>query len=162
MFRDYARSMHAKIPKDEPNLLKFSISLGRIEQWCEHHYPSFLVIQNNQGKAATVVDSTTTDARAKFYLSLVDKARQKEADARKAAFLQDLRDRGIIKPANATEDETLAFEEKMKQIAPADEIPWKLIIAVIVGVLVIFGGLTGLVIWVVTIYAEVGWHWVDV
>jgi farnesyl-diphosphate farnesyltransferase len=47
--RDYARQIHAKATPADPNFIKLSITCGRIEQWCEHHYPSFISLVPGEG-----------------------------------------------------------------------------------------------------------------
>jgi len=44
LFRDYARAIHRKSVPSDPNFLKISIACGQIEQWCEHRYPSFVLL----------------------------------------------------------------------------------------------------------------------
>ncbi|KAF8886382.1 squalene synthase [Infundibulicybe gibba] len=47
MFRDYARKIHAKALPSDPNFLRISVACGKIEQWCEHNYPSFIRMSTN-------------------------------------------------------------------------------------------------------------------
>ncbi|GBE86635.1 Squalene synthase [Sparassis crispa] len=42
IFRDYARRIHQKAIPEDPSFLQLSIACGKIEQWCEHYYPSFV------------------------------------------------------------------------------------------------------------------------
>jgi farnesyl-diphosphate farnesyltransferase len=44
IFRDYTRKIHAKAVPTDPNFLRISVACGKIEQWCEHHFPSFVQI----------------------------------------------------------------------------------------------------------------------
>ncbi|PPQ80435.1 hypothetical protein CVT24_001019 [Panaeolus cyanescens] len=50
IFRDYARRIHAKAVPSDPNFLKIGIACGKIEQWCEHSYPSFIQILPESGR----------------------------------------------------------------------------------------------------------------
>ena len=45
MFRDYARGIHSKAILSDPNFIHIAIACGKIEQWCERHYPSFINIR---------------------------------------------------------------------------------------------------------------------
>jgi len=45
LFREYARKIHAKASPADPNFLRLSVACGKIEQWCETQYPSFVVLQ---------------------------------------------------------------------------------------------------------------------
>ncbi|KAH9926937.1 isoprenoid synthase domain-containing protein [Fomitopsis serialis] len=44
IFRDYARKIHSKATSEDPSFLQISVACGKIEQWCEQHYPSFVSI----------------------------------------------------------------------------------------------------------------------
>ncbi|BEJ18102.1 hypothetical protein CspHIS471_0703790 [Cutaneotrichosporon sp. HIS471] len=156
MFRDYARKIHAKVPKDEPNMLRFSISCARIEQWCEHHYPSFLMIQSGgEGKATTGIDPMSTDARAPLYLDLVKKAREQAEADRREKFMDDLRARGIIKPtAPETEEQKREREERIKKMEN-EPFPWLMIIGIVGGLLALMIAMGYGVITLVMKYSDV-------
>ncbi|KDQ21051.1 hypothetical protein BOTBODRAFT_152072 [Botryobasidium botryosum FD-172 SS1] len=64
-FRFFARQLHAKAVPDDPNFLKLSIACGKIEQWCEHHYPSFVTATVSGGTTATSY-SVSGDARLRI------------------------------------------------------------------------------------------------
>ncbi|KAI0630529.1 squalene synthase [Trametes polyzona] len=51
LFRYYARSMHARALPEDPSFIKLSVACGKIEQWCEHHYPSFVRLDAVGGRA---------------------------------------------------------------------------------------------------------------
>ncbi|SCZ90297.1 BZ3500_MvSof-1268-A1-R1_Chr1-3g01900 [Microbotryum saponariae] len=42
MFRDMARAIHAKAVANDPSFIKIAVLCGRIEQWTETRYPSFI------------------------------------------------------------------------------------------------------------------------
>ncbi|KII88080.1 hypothetical protein PLICRDRAFT_42667 [Plicaturopsis crispa FD-325 SS-3] len=42
IFRECARKLHARADPLDPNFLRISVACGKIEQWCERHYPSFV------------------------------------------------------------------------------------------------------------------------
>ncbi|KAK0552133.1 bifunctional farnesyl-diphosphate farnesyltransferase/squalene synthase [Tilletia horrida] len=49
IFLTYTRKIHRKIHPDDPNFLRWAIELGRIEQWAETYYPSFVAaVQDNK------------------------------------------------------------------------------------------------------------------
>ncbi|TFK48357.1 farnesyl-diphosphate farnesyltransferase [Heliocybe sulcata] len=64
MFRDYARKIHAKASPSDPNFLRLSVACGKIEQWCERHYPSFVNVAQGQGNASQLFDPL--DARTRI------------------------------------------------------------------------------------------------
>ncbi|KAJ6480429.1 isoprenoid synthase domain-containing protein [Mycena sanguinolenta] len=69
IFRDYARKIHARARPEDPNFIRISVACGKIEQWCEYHYPSFLHFSSggNGEKISEVIDST--DARSATFLA---------------------------------------------------------------------------------------------
>lgn len=151
MFRDYARAIHAKVPMDEPNLLKISIACGRIEKWAEHHYPSFLVIQPPQGDqpARTIVDPESTDARSQLYLDIVSKARtDAEAEQRK----EDAERRQKLIDSLRVDDKTA--QESIAKHAANDGIPWVLLISIAVGIIALFGGSIGALFYLAGKYSD--------
>ncbi|KAL1713136.1 isoprenoid synthase domain-containing protein [Schizophyllum commune] len=49
IFRKYTRKLHSRASPKDPNFLRISVACGKIEQWCEKNYPSFVHVE--QGKA---------------------------------------------------------------------------------------------------------------
>ncbi|KAJ7597732.1 squalene synthase [Mycena floridula] len=47
IFRSFVRKIHAKAVPEDPYFLRISIACGKVEQWCEHHYPSFLQLTSS-------------------------------------------------------------------------------------------------------------------
>jgi len=47
LFRDYARMIHKKASPIDPNFIRISVACGKIEQWCEQQYPSFVQISQS-------------------------------------------------------------------------------------------------------------------
>lgn len=43
-FRDYARKIHSKARPNDPSFIKIAVLAGRIEQWFETRYPSFIQV----------------------------------------------------------------------------------------------------------------------
>ena len=58
IFRDYARKIHARAVPDDPSFLRLSVACGKIEQWCEHHYPSFVRLESG-GQTYDLYDART-------------------------------------------------------------------------------------------------------
>lgn len=42
LFRDFAKKIAKKIPASDVNYIAWHVELNKIEQWCEHFYPSFI------------------------------------------------------------------------------------------------------------------------
>lgn len=65
-FRKFARSIHSRALPSDPNFLRLGVACGKIEQWCEHNYPSFVTL----GKGPSPVQSyKVDDARSRIVLA---------------------------------------------------------------------------------------------
>ncbi|KAF7288944.1 hypothetical protein MIND_01410800 [Mycena indigotica] len=49
IFRDYARKIHARALPHDPSYMRLSVACGKLEQWHEHAYPSFVLIGGPNG-----------------------------------------------------------------------------------------------------------------
>lgn len=58
IFKDFANSIHKKIPVSDVNYVEWQVELARIHMWCEHYYPSYVALG---GEDST---STAKDVRA--------------------------------------------------------------------------------------------------
>ncbi len=54
-FLKYSRKIHRRLSPADPNFVRWSVELARIEHWCETYYPSFIASQ---------AEGKPTDARA--------------------------------------------------------------------------------------------------
>jgi len=126
MFRNYARQLHAKAVASDPYFVKISIACGKIEMWCEHHYPSFVVIRSRSDTPTRVQQGVTADARQRIIT----------------------RQEGLVK-------RRLALQPPAAGVAvarPADEegVPWELIafmVAAFMGILLLSGGVVLFILW---------------
>jgi len=125
-FRFFARQLHAKAVPDDPNFLKISIACGKIEQWCEHHYPSFVTAKSAGGTTATSY-SISGDAR----LRIVERERTIVA-ARK-------RGERVVQTAPGT---------ALKGAIEQEGLPWELIIFFAIAFSIVIA-ISGGVVWVV-------------
>ncbi|KAF8217147.1 squalene synthase [Mycena galopus ATCC 62051] len=68
LFRDYARKIHARASPADPNFIRIGVACGKIEQWCEHYYPSFVRINaaSPGGSISQAIDPA--DARGATFL----------------------------------------------------------------------------------------------
>ncbi|ODO11952.1 farnesyl-diphosphate farnesyltransferase [Cryptococcus amylolentus CBS 6273] len=150
VFREYARKIHAKVQKDDPNLLKLSIACGKIEQWSEHHYPSFIeVAGQGQGHVKSAIDPTSNDARAALFLRLAKEAQEAASKARQDKLMADLRAKGLIKGDGGELDEDEEARKRYEAIQSQQTTPYLMIIGVVLGMLTLMVALGGLTIWVV-------------
>ena len=125
--------------------------MPQIEQWTEHHYPTFLRIEGSSGSAQTIVDTTNGDARAALYNKLINAAKDVVAKERREAMMADLRARGIIKDRTPEE---IAASEKARREAADEPIPWLMIGSIIFGILALMGGMGYGIIWFITNYLD--------
>ncbi|KAH8103660.1 hypothetical protein DFH11DRAFT_259390 [Phellopilus nigrolimitatus] len=63
IFREYARLIHARSVPADPNFLRISIACRKIEQWCEHHYPSFVTLGTGGASSPDPTDARTRIAQ---------------------------------------------------------------------------------------------------
>jgi farnesyl-diphosphate farnesyltransferase len=125
--------------------------LCQIEQWTEHHYPSFLQITGSAGSASTAIDPSSTDSRVALFTSLAKAAADATALKRREEFMADLRARGIIK--DRTPEEIAAGEKRMAEYV-SEETPWLMIIGMIAGVLALMIALGGGMVWLIVKYTD--------
>ncbi|CDZ96456.1 Farnesyl pyrophosphate synthase [Phaffia rhodozyma] len=140
MFRDYARKIHAKAIPTDPNFIKLSVACGRIEQWAEHYYPSFMMIRPSndpQNPApSTALDPFSGDARLriaskKAEITAAALVRKKARDHAKWRESKGLPPSDPNKPDNS------------------EDVNWVLIGGMIVGLLLVMGVLGLAIAWVV-------------
>lgn len=127
--------------------------MDQIEQWTEHHYPSFLSISAGSGGGGiqTQIDQYTSDARAPLYAQMYKDAQEKASRERREAYIADLRKRGILKAEKT--DEAGEKKEVAQLNTPGDnELKMWHVVAMIVAVLVAMVGLGALIVWIILTY----------
>ncbi|KAJ7652165.1 farnesyl-diphosphate farnesyltransferase [Mycena polygramma] len=82
IFREYVRKIHARAVPADPNFIRLSVACGKIEQWCEHYYPSFVLISAAAGGGLGGMSQSIdrTDARGRTFLAY-EKAETERAQA---------------------------------------------------------------------------------
>ncbi|KAF8318742.1 farnesyl-diphosphate farnesyltransferase [Clavulina sp. PMI_390] len=113
MFRDFTRELHAKAVPSDPYFVKISIMCGKIEQWCEHHYPSFIALRTTTGGSSNVSQRPIEDARMRIVNRTKELTDKKKLDAGEAP---------VIRAAAAGEE---------------DKIPWQLFAFVSAGFILV-------------------------
>ena len=73
-FLEFARSMHTKLSPSDPNYLRWCLELGRIETWCQSHFPSYVQLSTKK---------TSIDVRALMFKDFVS-MREREIRLRQA------------------------------------------------------------------------------
>ncbi|KAJ7197739.1 isoprenoid synthase domain-containing protein [Mycena pura] len=88
IFREYARKMHARAVPADPNFIRLSVACGKIEQWCEHYYPSFVTITDSVSGGVTQSISAA-DVRGRTFLA----AEKADAELAQKARVEAIRAR---------------------------------------------------------------------
>jgi len=83
IFKEHARSIHAKASPADPNYLRVSVACSKIEHWAEHNYPSFVRVHPVQYDASPEVSFDPADARSR--IAYADEKRPVEIRERIAA-----------------------------------------------------------------------------
>ncbi|KAF8624138.1 hypothetical protein AX17_007201 [Amanita inopinata Kibby_2008] len=88
IFQYYARKIHAKSNPQDPNYIRISIACGKIEQWNEQHYPSFVLLSSGSGpNSGNKSAMDPSDARTR----IVRMEDQIEVELAKKKRLEDIR-----------------------------------------------------------------------
>ncbi|EPQ56078.1 squalene synthase [Gloeophyllum trabeum ATCC 11539] len=132
MFRDYARKIHAKAVPSDPNFLRLSVACGKIEQWCERHYPSFVNVAQSRGGGNAAQMFDPLDARTRIVKLEQERDRAIAREKRVASYLAN------GKPAPAE---------------PAGASTWELFSFVAAAFLIVLCGALG-VVWVVLKFTQ--------
>lgn len=120
------------------------MSFSQIEQWAEHHYPSFVIISAaSGGGASSSINVEGGDARARLYAEIVEQEKAKAAQRRKDEILANLRSKGLLKPKYAPDGTEITYTEAEKAMIEAQQpnqgIPIKMIIGITGMLLLVFG-----------------------
>ncbi|KAI0676095.1 squalene synthase [Trametes maxima] len=100
IFRDYARIIHARAVPEDPNFLRLSVACGKIEQWCERHYPSFVRL----GAVSGGPQFDAADTRTK----VVEAAQARDREIAREKRIQAIREKqpGALAAADPKAGET--------------------------------------------------------
>ncbi|KAF8514473.1 isoprenoid synthase domain-containing protein [Gautieria morchelliformis] len=63
IFQDFARKIHAKALTSDPNFIAICVVCGKIEQWVERHYPSFVAITGGSDGVQAGINESDVRAR---------------------------------------------------------------------------------------------------
>ncbi|KAF8325035.1 isoprenoid synthase domain-containing protein, partial [Amanita rubescens] len=129
IFRSYVRKIHAKCNPKIPTLYGFpSLAARQIEQWNEHHYPSFVLVVPDKSGSKPMLN--TSDARVR----ILELENHLEAELSKKKRIEDIRagitTNGVPNSSNGGGGEMEAF-------------------LFVAGAMVLILGATGAVVWLV-------------
>ncbi|EIN12766.1 farnesyl-diphosphate farnesyltransferase [Punctularia strigosozonata HHB-11173 SS5] len=96
LFRDSARKIHAKASPADPNFLRISVACGKIEQWCERQFPSFVRMQQSGTSGDVYQMLDPFDARTRIVE--LDKKREQQLAIEKRALAAGLDPQQIRQP----------------------------------------------------------------
>ncbi|TDL26506.1 farnesyl-diphosphate farnesyltransferase [Rickenella mellea] len=82
MFRDYARVIHSKSLPSDPSFVRISVACAKLEQWCEHHFPAFVLLTSPSSVAGATTSFAPRDARSRIQTTLAKRERQRKMDKR--------------------------------------------------------------------------------
>ncbi|KAI0718013.1 squalene synthase [Cerioporus squamosus] len=111
LFRDYSRKIHARALPEDPSFLRISVSCGKIEQWCERHYPSFVLIKSVSGG----IMYDPNDARSR----VVEAAQARDRELQREKRIAELRDKHPSAAAQLKEQEESSFGEMLMYVGTA-------------------------------------------
>ena len=131
----------------------------QIEQWAEHHYPSFVTVGSSNGQVSSSIDVDSGDARATIYTKIAEDERRRMAVRKQQQMYESMVERGLIKPQKNAEGQVIKPDfVKMREdgtlnLATSDEpVPWLFIASIIGGVFAVFALTGGLLVWVMLTY----------
>nr|AGA95493.1 squalene synthase [Inonotus obliquus] len=81
IFREYARGIHAKAVPSDPSFLAISVACGKIEEWCEKRYPSYILLSPN-GYAIDELDARKGIAKRDTELATEFRRRKRAEELR--------------------------------------------------------------------------------
>lgn len=149
-FLDYSRRIHKRLSPADPNFVRWSVELARIEQWCETYYPSFIAAAA-EGKPADVRQQslqTWSESRRTQALLLkhskLDGKNPTSEDARQA--LEAAR-------AQASHPRDLMTEEEKRLQDKHDKDDMMKFFVIMLAGMTTFMGLVALITW------EIIWWW---
>lgn len=145
LFLDFAREMRSKLQPRDPNYVKWSIELSRIELWCENYYPSF-VSMASEGKPADARAAATT---------LYAKERAQIAKAKAAGLSLDTPSQGLIREGGQGIDarrEAMTPQEREEHDKRERDEMIKFFAIILVGITFIMG-IVALAAWMIAWYS---------
>ena len=87
IFKEHARSIHAKASPADPNFLRVCVACAKIEHWAEHNYPSFVRVVTSDNGAGPSVSFDPADARSR--ITYADSPGRTAADEKRALEMRE-------------------------------------------------------------------------
>ncbi|RDX50916.1 squalene synthase [Lentinus brumalis] len=111
IFRDYSRKIHARALPEDPSFLRISVSCGKIEQWCERNYPSFVMIKSVSGGSMY----NPNDARSR----VIEAADARDRELQREKRIAELREKHPSAAAKLAQQEESSFGEMLMYVGTA-------------------------------------------
>jgi farnesyl-diphosphate farnesyltransferase len=86
IFKEYARSIHAKASPSDPNFLRISVACAKIDQWTERNYPSFVRLPTTTGPSSLHPSFDPADARSRVAIADAEKEKFASEERRRERF----------------------------------------------------------------------------
>ncbi|SRR5258708_6760564 len=99
IFKEFARSIHAKSSPSDPNFLRISVACAKIEQWSERNYPSFVRIPKVTGLSPSNFSFDPADARSRVAIGDAEKDKR-AAEERRLEIRERSGGNGTHSPSN--------------------------------------------------------------
>ncbi|KAI0297826.1 isoprenoid synthase domain-containing protein [Multifurca ochricompacta] len=91
IFKEYARSIHAKAHPADPNFLRISVACAKIEHWAERNYPSFIRLPSSSSSPSSPTGPSFDPADARSRIAIADAETDRRATEEKR--LLEIRER---------------------------------------------------------------------
>ncbi|KAI0924477.1 terpene cyclase, variant 2 [Taiwanofungus camphoratus] len=119
IFRDYARKIHSKAVPEDPSFLQISVACGKIEQWCEHHYPSFVSVLHSPASGNTQQVFDKSDARTRIMEASEKRDRELQLRKRAKELSANGKMNGVNSSAHQLQEQGPSTKEIIMYIAAA-------------------------------------------
>ncbi|KAJ8077226.1 bifunctional farnesyl-diphosphate farnesyltransferase/squalene synthase [Marasmius tenuissimus] len=133
IFRSYCRKIHSRASTADPNFLRISVACGKVEQWCERHYPSFVQLPSSAGQS---VSFNPEDARTK----ILQNEQRIDSELKQRKRVEEIRE----KYGNSSEAAAAALKKE-------EGFPYEVLLLAGGVILLIVGLVVGIVWWVLRI-----------
>jgi farnesyl-diphosphate farnesyltransferase len=98
VFKEYARSIHAKASPSDPNFLRISVACAKIEQWAERNYPSFVRIPTTTSPSSLSFDPA--DARSRVAIADAEKDKRAAEERQRLGIRERFGGNGVVSPSD--------------------------------------------------------------
>lgn len=149
-FLDYSRRIHSRLSPSDPNFVRWSVELARIEQWCETYYPSYVAAAAGGDASdvrSTALQTWSEERRSRALILKHSKLQGKDPNSADAKEVLEAAKRSAIDPRD------LMTEEEKRQADKKDRDELITFFILMLTGMTLFMGLVATITW------EVVWWW---